>query len=118
MKVFEINGGVFGSTGKIMFGIANEARKYGIEVKCASPITSSNRIQQPSEEYYKIGTNFSRKISVLLARITGFNGCFAYFETKKLLKELDKFQPDIVHLHTLHNELHPQNLYLYPLLYL
>lgn len=103
MKVFEINGGVFGSTGRIMFGIAAEARKRGIEVRCASPITSTNKNQQPIEEYYKIGNNFSRKISVLLARITGFNGCFAYFETKALLRELNRFSPDIVHLHTLHN---------------
>lgn len=103
MKVYEINGGVFGSTGKIMFGIAAEARKRNIEVRCASPITATNKIKQPSEEYFKIGTNLSRKISVLLARITGFNGCFSYFETKGLLKDIDSFAPDIVHLHTLHN---------------
>lgn len=103
MKVFDINGGVFGSTGRIMFGIAAEARKNGIEVRCASPITSTNKCKQPLEEYYKIGSDFSRKINVLLARITGFNGCFAYFETKALLRELNRFSPDIVHLHTLHN---------------
>lgn len=103
MKVFEINGGVFGSTGRIMFGIADEARKKGYEVRCASPITSTNKYHQPKEEYYRIGSDFSRKMSVLLAKITGFNGCFAFFSTLALLKELDHFDPDIVHLHTLHN---------------
>lgn len=103
MKVFEINGGVFGSTGRIMFGIAAEAQKQGMEVRCASPITSTNKEQQPLEDYYKIGTYHGRRISVLLARITGFNGCFSYFATKALLRELDSFSPDIVHLHTLHN---------------
>lgn len=103
MKVFEINGGVFGSTGKIMFGIASEARNQNIEVRCASPITSTNKDRQPNEEYYKIGSYLSRRINVLLAKVTGFNGCFAYFSTKKLLKKMDDFMPDIVHLHTLHN---------------
>lgn len=103
VKVFEINGGVFGSTGKIMFGIASESRKQGIEVRCASPITSTNKDRQPNEEYYKIGDYLSRRINVLLAKVTGFNGCFAYFSTRKLLKEMDDFTPDIVHLHTLHN---------------
>lgn len=103
MRLFEINGGVFGSTGKIMFGIAAEARKQGMEVLCASPITSTNKDRQPNEKYYKIGNYTSRKINVLLSKITGFNGCFAYFATKKLLREMDDFSPDIVHLHTLHN---------------
>ena len=40
---------------------------------------------------------------MLAARITGYEGCFSYFETKKLIKELDEFCPDVVHLHTLHN---------------
>lgn len=103
MKIFEINGGVFGSTGRIMFGIAAEARKKGFEVRCSSPITSTNKYSQPKEDYYKIGSDFSRKISVLLARITGFNGCFAFFSTVSLLREMQRFAPDIVHLHTLHN---------------
>lgn len=103
MKVFEINGGVFGSTGKIMLGIASEARNQNIEVRCASPITSTNKDRQPNEEYYQIGSYLSRRINVLLAKVTGFNGCFAYLSTRKLLKEIDGFAPDIVHLHTLHN---------------
>lgn len=103
MKIFEINGGVFGSTGRIMFGIAAEARKKGFEVRCSSPITSTNKCSQPKEDYYKIGSDFSRKVNVLLARITGFNGCFAFFSTVSLLREMQRFAPDIVHLHTLHN---------------
>mgnify|MGYP002532974705 FL=1 len=42
-------------------------------------------------------------MNVALARITGYNGCFAWIETHKLLKEIDKFHPDIIHLHNLHD---------------
>lgn len=53
--------------------------------------------------YYRIGTYNSRRMNVALARITGYNGCFAWIETHKLLKEIDKFHPDIIHLHNLHD---------------
>ncbi|MCD7771861.1 MAG: glycosyltransferase [Oscillospiraceae bacterium] len=103
LRVVEINGGVFGSTGKIMFSIAKAARESGMEVMCASPITSTNRNQDPEEEYYKIGSYNGRRLSVLLGTVTGYNGCFSYIATKKLLKEIAKFHPDIIHLHNLHN---------------
>lgn len=103
MKVFQINGGVYGSTGKIMFDIAEAARKQGHEVLCASPITSTNRYKQPSHPYYKIGTYYGRCLNVLLARLTGLEGCFAVVPTWKLLKKIDKFQPDVLHIHSIHN---------------
>lgn len=103
MKVVEINGGVFGSTGKIMFGIKEVAKEFGIEVLCFSPVTSTNRTKEPREAYHKIGTYFQRKMSVLMARLTGLNGCFAIYETYKLLKQIKKYDPDIIHLHNLHD---------------
>lgn len=104
MKVAMINGGVFGSTGKIMFGIADILEKNGGETFCASAVTATNRRKEPSHSYYKIGTYYSRKFNVLLSRITGKQNCFAKSATKKLLKEIDKFKPDIVHLHNLHGD--------------
>ena len=103
MKIAQINGGAFGSTGKIMFGIANVAKDNGDETFIASPITSTNRYKQPDIDYYKIGTYHGRRFHVLLARITGFNGCFAYFSTKRLIKNLKLFSPNILQLHNLHN---------------
>ncbi len=103
MRIVQINGGAKGSTGKIMFGIAELARRQGHEVLCASPITTTNREAGPDCGYVRIGTFFSRRISVALARITGFNGCFAWFSTYRLLKRLDAFSPDVIHLHNLHD---------------
>lgn len=104
MKVAMINGGVFGSTGKIMFGIADIIEKNGGETLCASAVTATNKKREPSHEYYKIGTYYSRKFSVLLSRITGRQNCYAKSATKKLLSQLNKFNPDILHLHNLHGD--------------
>lgn len=103
MRIVQINGGAKGSTGKIMMGIADIARTQGHEVMCASPITTTNRDAGEDCGYYRIGTFNSRRVNVALARITGFNGCFAWFETYKLLKKIDEFKPDIIHLHNLHD---------------
>lgn len=103
MRIVQINGGAKGSTGKIMMGIAEVARAQGHEVMCASPITTTNRDAGEDCGYYRIGTFNSRRLNVALARITGFNGCFAWFETYKLLKKIDEFKPDIIHFHNLHD---------------
>lgn len=103
MRIVQINGGAKGSTGKIMMGIAEVARAQGHEVMCASPITTTNRDAGEDCGYYRIGTFNSRRLNVALARITGFNGCFAWFETYKLLKKIDEFKADIIHFHNLHD---------------
>lgn len=103
MRIAQINGGAKGSTGKIMFGIAELAKAQGYDVMCVSPITTTNRDAGEGCGYYRIGTFNSRRINVLLSRITGFNGCFAWMETYRFLKKLDEFKPDIIHLHNLHD---------------
>ncbi len=102
MKIVEINGGVFGSTGRIMFGIADALTGEGHETLCFSPVTTTNRDAEPEHPYNKIGSFRSRRLSVLAERITGLQGCFAYFATKRMLKQITAFSPDIIHLHTLH----------------
>ena len=103
MKLLQINGGVFSSTGNIMFSIAKKAQEMGIETLCVSPVTITNKNREPKYPYVKIGNYTSRCVSVMLSRITGYNGCFAHRATKKLLKTITDFAPDIIHLHTLHD---------------
>ena len=97
MKIIEINGGVFGSTGKIMFDITDKAKMDGMEVICASPITSTNRFNSPNRKYYKIGNYWGRKISVFFGRITGYSGCFSVISTLKFIFFLKREDPDIIH---------------------
>ena len=103
MKIVEINGGVFGSTGRIMFGIADALTQAGHEALCFSPVTTTNRDREPDHDYFRIGSFRSRQINVLAERITGRQGQFAYFATAKMLKRIAEFSPDVIHLHTLHS---------------
>jgi hypothetical protein len=41
-------------------------------------------------------------LHIILTRITGFQGIFSYFSTKKLLRLIENFEPDVVHLFNLH----------------
>lgn len=102
MKIVQINGGVFGSTGNIMLGIAQKARKQGNETLCFSPVTTTNRKKEPRHPYSKIGSFRTRQVNVLLSRITGLEGCFSRFLTKRLLRKIKTFNPDVIHLHNLH----------------
>lgn len=102
MKIVEINGGVFGSTGKIMFEIARKAEERGHQVLCFSPVTKTNKDKEPDHPYKKIGTYASRRICVGIDRIVGIDGFSSVLQTISLLRDIKKFNPDIIHLHSLH----------------
>lgn len=102
MKTVLINSCNFGSTGNIMLEIAETAENGGYTAAVCYPQSRDNSRKQKEKDFV-IGTRFSRNIHLMLAEITGLNGCFSYFSTLKLLKKLDKLKPDIIHLHNLHN---------------
>ena len=99
MKVVQINGGVFGSTGNIMFGISDKLREYGMEDLCFAPVSATNKNKDPRYPYEKIGTYNSRRFSVLFSRLTGMEGCFAKRATKKAISRIKQYGPDLIHLH-------------------
>ena len=101
IRVAQINGGVFGSTGKIMLSIARLAEENGFDTFCAAPITKPNRKKSPNEPYYKIGNYYSRLIAVFFDRFFD-NRVAAVGATKKLVSKLKEFAPDILHLHNIH----------------
>ena len=104
MKIVQINGGVFGSTGKIIGGIKKLLESHGHEVMCASPVTTSNQNRQPDYPYVRIGTFFSRRLSVVFCRVTGLRDLAAPIATWRLIRKIKRFSPDLIHLHTLHGD--------------
>lgn len=101
MKVFQINS-VCGirSTGRICTDLAEVLISQGHECRIAY-----GREFVP-EKYkdisYRIGRNFGVKINALKARIFDNEGFNAKRATKKLIKEIEKYNPDVIHLHNLH----------------
>lgn len=105
MVIAEINTLAVGSTGKIMFDLAETARKHGHTVYTYSAKTFRRGIkneypERPYHTYY--GTESSNLIHKVLGGITGFNGYFSSRSTRKLIKQLKQQKIEILHLHNLH----------------
>ncbi|MBM9589044.1 glycosyltransferase [Leptospira sp. 201903075] len=86
------------SSGKIMEELHTGLTSLGHQVK--SFYGRGNAKQIP--EVYKIESRVEFLFHVLLARISGLNGYFSFFSTHKLIRYLEDFKPDVVHLHELH----------------
>lgn len=99
IKVLQINTVYkIGSTGKIAYEISELCKENGIENICAAA-----PVNKRDDGYIKIGSYYGRYLNVLLSRVTGLNGCFAFFATKKFLRKVKKEKFDLIHLHNLHD---------------
>ena len=98
IRILAINLGTFGSTGSIVKSIGSLADREGFEYAIAVPYEP----EKPDESYYMIGNLLSRKINPVMAIVTGMDGCFAKLQTQKFIQRIDRFQPDIIHLHNIH----------------
>ncbi len=106
MKIAQINMTHRGSTGRIMLQIADTARKKGHEAKTYAPILFSRFGKQTplsAPDHFTWGTVAESAFHYYAGSVLGRNGCFSRRGTKKLLQQLDRFQPDVIHLHNLHN---------------
>ena len=93
----DVNYGV-GSTGKIVKDLKVELEKQGHEV-----LACYGRGKKVKEKnVIKFGYDLETIFHAFLSRIIGIMGYFSYFSTKKLLKEIDKFNADIVNIHENH----------------
>lgn len=102
MKIVEINGTNYSSTGNIMLNIAKEARKQGIEVFTCSKDSRKTREFNYDNHIY-IGSRFERVISEELGALTGLKDSFNIIGTKRFIKKLKEIKPDLVHLHVMHD---------------
>lgn len=101
MKVLEINSVPYGSTCNIMLGIRDVAESIGIRVDTSSGYSTHPYRNLPSN-HINIGGKLGKTLHMLLARFTGYNGCFSYFATKKLIRRIKQEHYDLIHLHNIH----------------
>ena len=97
MKIVQINATCgIGSTGKICVGISELLTEKGVE----------NYIICSRSNGYPLGiecaNNYYTKLQALKAKVLGNYGFNSVIETKKIIAELEKIKPDIVHLHNIH----------------
>ena len=98
MKVASINT-VFGikSTGRNYAELKEYLEKNGHECRAYAALGDLNH-----PGVYKIGGKFSYYFHNVMSRLVGLEGYFSRHATKKLIKQLEEFNPDIVDLGNLH----------------
>lgn len=98
-KILQINS-VYrtGSTGRITYDISNMLKQNGFESYVAYGYGESyNDINT-----YRIQNLFQVKVSIAQTRLFGKHGFYNKSATKRLLRWIDKIQPDIIQLHNIH----------------
>lgn len=98
MKIVQLNVTCgSGSTGKICLAVSELLNDKGIE---------NYILYSEGESEYKNAIKYTNKIEIKLeavkSKLLGNYGFNSKAITKKLINELEKIQPDIVHLHNLH----------------
>ena len=105
MKVAIINMIPYGSTGKIMLHLADILRENGIMARTYSTTPYDQKAKKRVEGlqgHYEWGSFSENKRHYYLGSLLDRNGCFSKRGTKNLIKDLEEFSPDVIHLHNLH----------------
>ena len=99
MKVLFVNlvYGV-GSTGKIIADIMELLKKYGNDVKA---LYGTGAVSE-NKDAVKVSGDFGYYFHNFMSRFTDHAGLYSWRATRKLIREIRDFKPDIIHLHTLH----------------
>lgn len=97
-KILFINSVCYGSTGKICLDLYNLAKDNGYECCIAY-----GRGDCPKEyNSIRIGSNLDVYSHALISRLLDNQGFNSKSATKQLIKDIDEYNPDIIHLHNIH----------------
>lgn len=102
MKILYINCVCgLGSTGRIVTDLMEQAKHYGhiVKVACSTvePIKGVN-----ADEVIEVGSKLDYYVHNALSRITDHEGLYSKAATQKLVKQIEEYDPDLIHLHNLH----------------
>ena len=88
------------STGRICTDLATELEREGHEVKIAYGRES---VPEKFQKYaIRIGNDFDVKLHGLKARLADASGFGSKLATKKFIRWVKEYDPDVVHLHNIH----------------
>lgn len=88
----------FSSTGKISYDLFTELNSQNHIASVA--YGRGPKINEP--RIIKYGYDLETIFHAIMTRITGLTGYFSVFSTRRLIRHIIEFQPDIVHLQDLH----------------
>ena len=105
-KILFVNAVPYGSTATVMNNLAHISVRAGYTVT-----TSSGYSYHPLRDFQNypgnikhicVGNIFSKTAHMMMSKITGLHGVYSYWSTKRFLKKVEKFSPNIIHLHNIH----------------
>lgn len=97
MRIVQVNAVPNGSTGTLARQIHTFLLREGHDSLFAY---SSGKTEMPNTFIYD--TQRSIKVHGFLSRLTGLQGYWSYRSTKRLVKQIRAFKPDVVHIHNIH----------------
>lgn len=86
------------STGKIVYDLYQRLKSDGHE----AAICYGRGDLVEGDNIFKFGIDAETNIHAGIARLIGLNGYFSPLSTQRLLNFIERFNPDIVHIHELH----------------
>ena len=92
----------FGSTGRIVLGIAKEYEKNGYEVKIAYGRNMGSLPKDVTKYGVRIGNDMDVYCHVMYTRLTDKHGLASKNATKSFLRWAETYNPDILWLHNIH----------------
>ncbi len=113
MRVYQLNTfcGVK-STGRIAWEISKLVLQDGGEVRLGYGADAPSKESVPYA--YRIGSRLGRKLHGALRKLMDAEGYGSLFATKALIRDMETFHPDLIHLHNIHGAyLHLPTLFRY-----
>ena len=101
MNIVEINTLNFSSTGNIMLNVTHSLREQGHHVMVCYPATRNN-LRKQVEGSYLICGQIERNIALNISKLTGYDDLLFRSATRRLVRQIDRFGVDVIHLHNLH----------------
>ena len=101
--ILEINTTNYASTGNITLNIAKKAREEGYKVFTACKASKESFKYNYDNQIY-IGYRYERILSSFLCSLTGLRDHFNIIGTYDFVRKIDKLDPDLIHLHVLHDD--------------
>lgn len=98
MKVLQINEYGNLSTGKIAVDIARTVNENG----GTCTVAYARNVIANDIDSIVIGNKMDVYLHVIMTRLTDKTGFYSKRATRKLLKQIDRYQPDIIHIHNIH----------------
>lgn len=98
-KIAAINCTILGGGGKVMLNVAALCRKYGFEYYTFSPYSN---IENPEFNSYFV-SKLEHRLNSYISQVVGYDNAIFKIGTKRLINRLKIINPDIIHIHGLHN---------------